>query len=88
MNDDVALVIQLGAEVGSGQRLRRRYCGFALSRLRTQLAFAAVGLRLVPPQSIGGGEGRCQSFRYSRSRFVCARLTGISVPFASFIRRM
>ena len=29
-----------------------------------------------------------QSFRYSRSRFVCARLTGISVPFASFIRRM
>ena len=29
-----------------------------------------------------------QSFRYSRSRFVWARLTGISVPFASFIRRM
>ena len=28
------------------------------------------------------------SFRYSRSRFVCDRLTGISVPFTSFIRRM
>ena len=29
-----------------------------------------------------------QSFRYSRSRFVCDRLTGISVPLLSFIRRM
>ena len=29
-----------------------------------------------------------QSFRYSRSLFVWARLTGISVLFASFIRRM
>ena len=28
------------------------------------------------------------SLRYSRSRFVWVRLTGISVPFASFIRRM
>jgi len=28
------------------------------------------------------------SFRYSRSRLVCVRLTGISVPFASFIRRI
>jgi hypothetical protein len=33
-------------------------------------------------------ERRRQSFRYSRSRLVCVRLTGISVPFASFIRRM
>ena len=28
------------------------------------------------------------SFKYSRSRFVWVRLTGISVPFASFIRRI
>ena len=28
------------------------------------------------------------SFRYSRSRLVCVRLTGISVPFVSFIRRI
>ncbi len=28
------------------------------------------------------------SFRYSRSRRVCVRLTGISVDFSSFIRRM
>ncbi len=28
------------------------------------------------------------SFRYSRSRFVWDRLTGISVAFASFILRM
>jgi hypothetical protein len=28
------------------------------------------------------------SFRYSRSRLVCDRLTGISVLFASFIRRI
>ena len=28
------------------------------------------------------------SFKYSRSRFVCVRLTGISVPFVSFIRRI
>ena len=28
------------------------------------------------------------SFRYSRSLLVWALLTGISVPFASFIRRM
>ncbi len=29
-----------------------------------------------------------QSFKYSRSRLVCERLTGISVPFASRIFRM
>ena len=28
------------------------------------------------------------SFRYSRSRRVCVRLTGISVAFSSFILRM
>ena len=28
------------------------------------------------------------SFRYSRSRLVWVRLTGISVPFVSFIRRI
>ena len=28
------------------------------------------------------------SFKYSRSRFVCVRLTGISVPFVSLIRRI
>ena len=28
------------------------------------------------------------SFKYSRSRLVCVRLTGISVPFVSFIRRI
>ena len=31
---------------------------------------------------------RVYSFRYSRSRRVCVRLTGISVAFSSFIRRM
>ena len=46
-------------------------------RLREQVTLARRSLRRVG-----------QSFRYSRSRFVCARLTGISVPFASFIRRM
>ena len=33
----------------------------------------------------GGGR---QIFRYSRSRRVCVRLTGISVCFSSFILRM
>ncbi len=32
--------------------------------------------------------GRVYSFRYSRRRRVCDRLTGISVAFASFILRM
>jgi len=33
-------------------------------------------------------ERRLYNLRYSRSRRVCVRLTGISVAFASFIRRM
>ena len=37
----------------------------------------------------GGSElGRFYSCRYSRNRFVCVRLTGISVDLGSFIRRM
>ena len=32
--------------------------------------------------------GGIYNFRYSRSRRVCVRLTGISVAFSSFIRRM
>ena len=81
MNNDVALVIELGAEVGPGQRFGRRECGFARGRFRAQLAFvlaglgpqlafAAFSLRLVPPKPVGGGGRRRQSFRYSRSRFV------------------
>lgn len=34
------------------------------------------------------GVGERYNFRYSRSRRVCVRLTGISVAFASFILRM
>jgi hypothetical protein len=37
---------------------------------------------------LGGDGRRGYSFRYSRSRFVWLRLTGISVAFASFILRM
>ena len=36
---------------------------------------------------INGSRAVAYSFRYSRSRRVCVRLTGISVAFASFIRR-
>ena len=35
-----------------------------------------------------GFDGYDYSFRYSRSRLVWVRLTGISVPFVSFIRRI
>ena len=57
---------------------------------------AGPGAERGPPATTLGGQGGLarrvrrgrQSFRYSRSRFVCDRLTGISVPFASFILRM
>jgi hypothetical protein len=49
-------------------------------------------LRILPLALDVGGSVWCgrllaYSFRYSRSRRVCVRLTGISVAFASFIRR-
>ena len=65
---------------------------------------AALELRAPPPDlafvapiQIGGVGWRwltrivvrmSHSFRYSRSRFVCDRLTGISLPLASLILRM
>ena len=42
------------------------------------------GLRRQPEDRRAGR----YSFRYSRSRRVCVRLTGISVDFSSFILRM
>ena len=58
---------------------------------------ARNALRLLPldvargdPELLEGLKDRLvsHSFRYSRSRRVCVRLTGISVDFSSFIRRM
>jgi hypothetical protein len=64
--------------------------GFNRGRLGLRLereGFSRAGLRFRLKR-----EGFCPafgySFRYSRSRRVCVRLTGISVDFSSFIRRM
>ena len=52
------------------------------------------GKRRALVRAIVGGEREAfsravvYSFKYSRSRRVCMRLTGISVDFSSFIRRM
>jgi hypothetical protein len=43
-------------------------------------------LQVVERRDLGGEVG--YSFRYSRSRLVWERLTGISVLLASFILRM
>jgi hypothetical protein len=46
-----------------------------------------VSLAIGVVGSLNDGRAIGYSFRYSRSRRVCVRLTGISVAFASFIRR-
>ena len=70
-------------------------------RLPVTAAWAVLtardSLRLLPldvargdPEVLDGLKDRLasHSFRYSRSRRVCVRLTGISVSFSSFIRKM
>jgi hypothetical protein len=51
--------------------------GWLMEREAFSRAFSGLNRRLV-----------AYSFKYSRSRRVCMRLTGISVDFSSFIRRM
>lgn len=59
--------------------LPREDLGIAVERL--------CGLRKIQP-GLKPRERLRYSFRYSLSRRVWVRLTGISVAFASFIRRM
>jgi hypothetical protein len=61
-----------------------RYFGGMLKRAPLVLRLPGVARRVAPgkwDRLVG------YSFRYSRRRRVCVRLTGISVAFASFIRR-
>ena len=61
---------------------RRRRCG------ETALVAVEAGRRGRGRRRFKTGKGLFYSFRYSRRRRVCVRLTGISVAFASFILRM
>jgi hypothetical protein len=63
----------VGLHGGCGRRKRRRV--ITRGGIILMLAWDALGRAIA------------YSFRYSRSRRVCVRLTGISVTFASFILR-
>jgi len=54
---------------------------------RLKLAVTGVRMKVVERRLRPITAGR-YSFRYSLSRRVCVRLTGISVDFSSFILRM
>ena len=75
-----------------GAHLRRRSFGDGGERLRAGSGQLVRVAREREPRGlrwrVGVVRSRAHSFRYSRSRLVCARLTGISVAFASFILRM
>ena len=69
-----------GVDGGRGQRLHPGQQFFLDLRQLRARALRGHLLQL--------GVGRGQSFKYSLSRRVCVRLTGISVAFSSFILRM
>ena len=66
---------------GAGRRRRLRVDGPGSAALDVSVA------RVIDASSLRR-TADVYSFRYSRSRRVCVRLTGISVAFSSFILRM
>ena len=74
-------------------RKRLNRCGHVCDSERTALEFAPLvnaQRQLVNAERVNDGSVKlvAQIFRYSRSRLVCVRLTGISLAFSSFIVRM
>ena len=74
-------------------RKRLKRCGHVFDGERTALEFASLvsaECQLVDAERFNDGFVKLvdQIFRYSRSRLVCVRLTGISLAFSSFIVRM
>ena len=74
-------------------RKRLKRCGHVFDGERTALESASMvssWCQLVNAERFHDGWVKlvAQIFRYSRSRLVCVRLTGISLAFSSFIVRM
>ncbi len=76
------LVLRL-SNLGCGPRV----CFFRRALVDRVLIARAFVFAIDVLGSLNDGGAIGYSFRYSRSRRVCVRLTGISVAFASFIRR-
>jgi hypothetical protein len=89
MNATGSFVLRLSKDLG----LSLWNAGYGLSFCRRPVLLEpralAVRVALLARVVAGSvrGRGLAYSFRYSRSRRVCVRLTGISVAFASFMRR-
>ena len=75
-------------------RMRLNRCGHLCDGERTALEFdpqcQLLGAERFNAERFNDGSVKlvAQIFRYSRSRLVCVRLTGISLAFSSFIVRM
>ena len=75
-------------------RKRLNRCGHVCDSEQTALGFDSqcqlFGAERFNVERFNDGSAKlvAQIFRYSRSRLVCVRLTGISLAFSSFIVRM